>query len=60
MDENWHAICQAIFKGIEGVRKDVLQVYQIHKAVNIRHPSTSRKGKTLWNMREAKANGEAY
>ena len=29
-------------------------------AVNLRQPSTSRKAKTLWKLREAKANGEEY
>ena len=33
---------------------------EIGKAVYTRQPSTSRKAKTLWTMREAKASGEEY
>ena len=31
---------------------------EIGRAVNIRQPSTSRKAKTLWKAREAKAKGD--
>ena len=31
---------------------------EICRAVNIRHPSTSRKAKTLWKRRDAKEDGE--
>ena len=57
MDENWHGICPAIFKGIDGEERERMhcKYVEIGRAVNIRHPSTSRKAKTLWMIREAKA-----
>ena len=53
MDEDWHAVCQAIFYGIEGQEWE--HVY--HKSV-IRAPVARPRlfGKT----REAKANGDEY
>ena len=54
MDEGWHAVCQAICKGIEGAECEKLY----YKCVW--HPRTSGKAKTLWNVREAKAKGDEY
>ena len=55
VDEDWHGICQAILKGIEGEEWE--QLYYEHvekcKAVNLRQPSASRKDKTQWKIREA-------
>ena len=44
VDEDWHAICQAIHKGRRGrkVGQVVVQVW-----VNMRTPSNNRKAKTL-------------
>ena len=61
VDEDWHAVCQAIFNGIDGEEWERMhcKYIEIHKSVNIRHRSTSRKAKTL-KKREATANGETY
>ena len=56
MGEDWHAICQAFYKGIEEEEWDV----DIGKAVNLRQPSTSRKARTLWKVTEATMKGEEY
>ena len=57
--EDWHAICQAVYRGTEGDEwvKPYSKNVEKGKAVNPFQPSTSRKAKTLWKGREAKANG---
>ena len=51
-----------IFKGFEGEKRERIyfNCIELHEAVNIRQPSTSRKAERLWKIREAMANGEAY
>ena len=48
--EDWHAVCQAIYKGVEGEQWDYVQYKYLDTdtAVNIRTPSNNRKAKTLW------------
>ena len=48
VDEDWHAVCQAIYKGIKGKAwENLYKCVEIGRAANIRQPSTSRKDKTL-------------
>ena len=56
MDEDWHAGCQAISKGVEGAEWEKLycKFVEMNQAVNLRQPSTSRKAKTLWKVRDSK------
>ena len=46
MDGDWHAICQAIFQGVE-----------LHKAVKCQKSGEHKKVKALWASKEAKDNG---
>ena len=49
MDEDWHAIYQAIFRGIEGEEWErfCYNYVELHKAVNIMKPSNNHKAKAL-------------
>ena len=40
-DEDWDAVCQAIYKGVEGAERENLyhKFLEMNKAVNVRHPS---------------------
>ena len=62
MDEERHAMCQAIYYGVEGAEWDDMhhKYVEPHKAVNLKKSGVSKNAKTLWPMRDAKANGEAY
>ena len=62
VDEDWHAICHAIYKGVggSGVGKVLPQVCaEIIRTVNVRHPSVNHRANTLWEVREAKEKGDA-
>ena len=62
VDEDWHAVCQAMYSDVEGAEWEKLccKCVEPGRAVHIRHPSTSHKAKTLWKVREAKAKGDAF
>ena len=62
MDEDWHATCQAIYKGVEGPEWKVMYIkyVEMHKAVNIKKPGGNKKAKTLWTLKEAKDKGLGY
>ena len=53
VDEDWHAIGQASGRGVEGE-------VAVHKAVNVRHPNVSSRGKMLWEVSEATGRDDAY
>ena len=50
MEEDWHAGCQAMYKGVQGAEWENLyhKVVAMNKEVNVRHPSGSSRPKTLW------------
>ena len=63
VDEDLQAICQVIYKGVEGAEWENLY----HKFVemkegsrNVRHHSRSSRAKTLWKIRDAKERGDEY
>ena len=61
MDADWHAFCQAIYKGIEG--KDWEEVYDYYKemwAAGVRKPNESQNARALWKMKAAKDSGEDF
>ena len=40
MDEDWHAICQAVYKGVEGLDCEVMyyQYMELHQADKRKNP----------------------
>ena len=62
VDEDWHAICQATYKGVEeiGMGEHVLRKYvETHKAVNLKKPKINKKARALWALRNAKKREKA-
>ena len=49
----WHAVCQAIFKGIEEKEREEL-------SAGARKLSESQKAKAIWAKKAAKDRGEEY
>ena len=45
VDEDWHAVCQAIYKGVEGAEWEnfYCKFVEMNKEDNVRHPSGSSK-----------------
>ena len=50
VDEDWHAVCQAIYKGVEGAAWEKLccKFVEMNKEVNVRSPGGSRGAKINW------------
>ena len=49
-DADWHAFCQAIYKGVEGSEwRELYHHYRdLSKAAGAKKPSESQKAKALW------------
>ena len=62
MDEDRHAICQAIYKGVEGWEWENMfsKLVELHRAVNLEKLGVSMKARALWSMRDGNENGEAH
>ena len=62
VDEVWHAVFQAIYKGVEGVEWEhsYFQFVEVNKDIKARHPSGSSKAEMLWKMRDAKDRGDTH
>ena len=62
MDADWHAFCQAIWKGIGGLEWEELFFYyrEVSKAAGARKPSESQKAKALWTMKAVKDRREDF
>ena len=59
VDADWHAFCQAIYKGIEG--KEWEELYCHYRgAAGANEPSDSQKAKDLWAMKAVKDRREEY
>ena len=62
VDADWHAFCQALYKGIEG--EDWGKLFDVYKemsrAVGVKQPHKAQKAKVLWKMKAAKDAGEEY
>ncbi len=62
VDADWHAFCQAIYKGSEGSEWEDL--YERHnvlsEAAGVRKPNESKKAKAFWKMKAAKDSGDDF
>ena len=60
LDHDWHAFCQALYKGTEG--EYWVEMYDSYKemsrAVGVKKPQTAQKARALWKMKAAKDAGE--
>ena len=56
VDEDWLAICQAIFRCVEGAewKNQYYKFVEMNKEVNVSRPSGSSRAKTWWKTRDAK------
>ena len=56
VDVDWHAICQAIFCGVEGSGWETVYYNhkELHKAVKCKKSGENKKAKALWSLKEAK------
>ena len=62
VDADWHAFCQAIFKGIEGSEWEELHIHyrEMCKAAGAKKPSESQKAKALWVLKASKDRREEF
>ena len=58
VDYDWHAFCQALYKGIEGGDwEDTLQSYKgMSWAVGVKKPQEAQKARALWKMKVQEKN----
>ena len=54
MGKDWHAICKATCRSVQGVVWEYLyyKFEDMNKEVNDRNPSGRSRTKTLWNLRD--------
>ena len=59
VDEDWHAICQTICKGVEGSEWEAMyyQYKDLHQAVESKKSGENKKAKVLWALKDAKDKG---
>ena len=59
---DWHAFCQALYKGIEGEDwRELFDAYkEMSRAVGVKKPQEVQKAKAIWTMKAAKDAGEEY
>ena len=62
VDADWHAFCQAIYKGIESSEWEELNDYykEMRKAAGVKKPNESQKARALWMMMSARDSGEDF
>ena len=50
VEEDWHAVCQAIFQGVEGPEWEAMndQYKDVHQAVKSKKSGETKKAKVLW------------
>ena len=55
VDEDWHALCQAMFHGVEGPEEAMSCRYKdLHQAVKSKTSEENKRAKVLWASKEAK------
>ena len=52
MDEDWHAICQAILQGVEGSETMHYNLKELHHAVKCKKSGVSKNAKALWSLKD--------
>ena len=62
VDEDWHAVCQAIYKGVEGAAWEKLccKFVEMNTEVNVRSPGGSSRAKMLRTTMDATDRGDAH
>ena len=57
VDADWHAFCQALYKGIEGEDWGELcdAYHEMSRAVGVKKPQEAQKAKALWKMKARSA-----
>ena len=62
VDADWHALCQALYEGIEGEDwgEFFVSYKELSRAVGVKKPQEAQKAKALWKMKVAKDAGEEY
>ena len=62
VDADWYALCQALYKGIEG--EDWEEMYfsynEMKGAVEVKKPQEAQEATGLWKMKAAKDAREEY
>ena len=58
-NEDWHAICQAFFQGVEGSEwENMYHKYkELHQAVTCKKSGQNKEAKALWSLKEAENRG---
>ena len=59
VDADWHAFCQALYKGIEGEDGEDSRK-AMSKAVGVKKPQEARKARALWAMQAAEDGKEEF
>ena len=59
VDEDWHAGCQAVDKGVKGAERETLyyKCVEMRMEVDVRNPSGSSRAMTLWKVMDARERG---
>ena len=60
VDEDWHVICQAIYRGVRGADGLYHKFVEKDKEINVRNPSGSSRETTLWELTEANDRGDTH
>ena len=56
MHEDWHAICRAIYKGVEGAEWETMyhKCEELQKVVKCNKSGENTKATALWSVKETK------
>ena len=60
VDADWHAFCQAIYKGTQGSDWEELYDYykEMCRAAGVKKPRANQKTRALWRTKAARSSGE--
>ena len=62
VNEDWQAVCQAIYKGVNGLDWGTMyyKYKKLHEAVNLKKPGDNKKAKALWPLKRVQKKVEGY